>query len=264
MLAFVLTACGSAASPRTVVGEATTPTIAPLAADVIVWQVVEGPGFTTLEFALSVQPTITVYGDGRLLVQELDESNLGQTPIQLQEGQLSQQEVDDLRRAADESGLFTGAEVDFGSPGISDVGTTTVTAVNAAGDPVSVSAYALGSDNGVTRRQQELRHQLDQLVKASLQAVPETMPMTPTRLAVIGLDESTGGSQAPAVGWPGTSHAALFAGQGDLPCALLPKDETADVYSAALDNPGHHWRDTDGRFSALVKIVVPGTPPCPS
>ncbi len=264
MFALVMTACGSAAAPRTVVGEATTPTIAPLAADAIVWQVVDGPGFTTLEFALSFQPTITVYGDGRLLVQDLDDSSLGQTPIQLQEGQLSQQQVDDLRRAADESGLFTGAEVDFGSPGISDVGTTTVTATNAAGDQVSVAAYALGSDNGVTPRQQELRHQLDQLVKTSLQNLPETTPMTPTRLAVIGLDGSAGGSQTPAVAWPGTSHVTLFEGQRDLPCALLPQDETADVYAAALDNAGHHWRDTDGGFHALVKIVVPGTPPCPS
>ncbi len=259
----VLTSCGSTTEAGTVRETGGPAKLAPLADDAIVWQVVNGPGYTSLEYALSVQPTMTVYADGRVLVQEPDDGNLGQTPIRLQEGQLTPQQVEELRLAADDSGLFTGDKVDFGSPGISDVGTTTVTAANAAGDQVSVAAYALGSDNGITPHQQDLRHRLDQLIKGSLQEVPDTTPLTPKRLVVIGFDGSAG-QQAPAMTWPGTSHVKLFDGQGDMPCVLLPADETAAVYSTALHNAGHHWRDADGAFYALVKIAVPGTAPCPS
>ena len=264
ILALVLTACGSAAPSRTIVGETTTPTLAPLAADDIVWQVVEEAGFTTLEFALSVVPLITVYADGRVIVQDANDSNVGQTPIQLREGHVTPQQVEDLRQEVAASGLFGSSKVDLGSPAVSDAGVTVVRAANAQGDQVTVQAYALGLEGGLGAHELNLRRELSGLIKRTLQEVPETTPMTPTRLAVIGFQGSQDSSQAPAMAWPGTSHAEVFGEHGDQTCALLPADETAAVYSAALQNPGHHWRDVDGSFYALVKIALPGTPPCPT
>ncbi len=264
VLALVLTSCGSAAAPRTVVGESTS-TLAPLSPDAIVWQVVDGAGFTTVEYALSVEPTITVYADGRVIVPRPQGEVFDPTPVQMREGTLTAQQVEALRSEADSSGLFDGGHVDFGQGAVSDAGTTMVTAANASGEEVSVAAYALGftGDVGVTAEQQRLRAELSRLVKNSLDQVPDTSRMDPTQLAVLGFDRGSSGDQPPAVAWPGTPHTKLFARQGDRPCVLLPADETAAVWAAALDNPGLRWRDADGPFTALVKIVLPGTQPCP-
>jgi hypothetical protein len=150
------TSTTGADSPSTTVADGTISH--PTGADEVVLQVVTGGGFVPIEYNYTLTPEFTLYGDGRVIVT-------GPTTLQypgaalpnLQTTVVSEETIQAILSAAEEAGLLQN-EVDYGHPGVADVGTTTIT-INANGSTYTSAIYALGFDEGgdVTPEQQEAR-----------------------------------------------------------------------------------------------------------
>lgn len=236
--------------------------VTPVPGDTIVWQVTDGPGFTSMEIAYATQPEITVYADGRVLVAGAPYGNGPVVPVQ--QARLTQSQVDRLRRGIADSGLFLTHAPDLGMPRVSDAGTTYVTGVDASGHARKVGAYALSiGDPTGSSRQQELRAELKRLIAMSKGLVHDATPYEPERLLVVGL--SARPASPTAMPWPGPPIDDLIRGNedGGPTCRLLPVSATEAVYAAALRNETYTWSDHGLRFEALVKVAIPGTNSCP-
>jgi hypothetical protein len=130
----------------------------PTGADEVVIRVATGGGFVPIEYNYTMVPEFTLYGDGRIIVP-------GPTTLQypgpalpnLQTTVVSEETVQAILATAKEAGLFQNG-VDYGTPGVADVGTTTIT-VNAEGSTYASQIYALGFEDGgnLTLEQQQAR-----------------------------------------------------------------------------------------------------------
>lgn len=127
------------------------------AGDVII-RMSTGGGFVPMEYNITMIPEFTLYGDGRIIVT-------GPTTMQypgnalpnLQTAVVPESVIQAMLAAAKEAGLFQNG-VDYGQPGVTDVGTTTIT-VNADGATYTSSIYAIGFEDGgnLTMQQQQAR-----------------------------------------------------------------------------------------------------------
>jgi hypothetical protein len=136
----------------------------PTGADEVVLRVSTGGGFVPIEYNYTMIPEFTLYGDGRIIVT-------GPTTLQypgpalpnLQTTVVSDETMQAILAAAKKAGLFQNG-VDYGQPGVTDVGTTTIT-VNADGTTYTSQIYALGFEdtNGLTMEQQQARATIDDL-----------------------------------------------------------------------------------------------------
>jgi hypothetical protein len=136
----------------------------PTGADEVVLRVSTGGGFVPIEYNYTMVPEFTLYGDGRIIVK-------GPTTMQfpgaalpnLQTTVVSEEAIQAILAAAKEAGLFQNG-VDYGSPGVADVGTTTFT-VNADGTTYTSQIYALGFEDGgnLTMQQQQARAAISDL-----------------------------------------------------------------------------------------------------
>jgi hypothetical protein len=134
------------------------------AADVVL-RVSTGGGFVPMEYNYTLLPEFTLMGDGRIIVT-------GPTTMQypgaalpnLQTAVVSEEVIQAILSAAKEAKLFQNG-VDYGQPGVTDVGTTTIT-IFADGATYKSDIYALGFDStggGVTMEQQQARAAIDDL-----------------------------------------------------------------------------------------------------
>jgi hypothetical protein len=130
----------------------------------VVLRVETGGGFVTPQYNLTQLPSFTVYGDGRVIVTGPMIEIFPQPAMpNLQTATVSQAAVAKILAAAKGAGLFAN-DVDYGQPGITDVGTTTIT-INADGKTYTSSIYALGFEqmpeggtvDGLTSAQVEAR-----------------------------------------------------------------------------------------------------------
>ncbi len=162
-LLFVAVACGAGEGGSGNGGgtETTGPAGAishPTGAHEPVLQVVAGGGFVPIEYHLTLLPTFSLYGDGTVIVP-------GPTILiypgpalpNLQMTKLSEQAIQEILSAAKEAGLFQN-DFDYGSPGVADVETTTIT-IRAGGQVYRSSIYALGFEDAgnLTLEQQQAR-----------------------------------------------------------------------------------------------------------
>jgi hypothetical protein len=123
-------------------------------------RVVTGGGFVPIQYNYTMVPEFTLYGDGRIIAP-------GPTTMQypgaalpnLQTAKVSEDVIQEMLAAAKEAQLFRNG-VDYGQPGVTDVGTTTIT-INAGGTTYKSAVYALGFDSaggsGLTMQQQQER-----------------------------------------------------------------------------------------------------------
>jgi hypothetical protein len=115
----------------------------PTGPDDLVLRVFTGGGFTSLEWSLREMPQISIYGDGRLIVQgPVIEIYPGPALPNLQVSHLTEEGLQAVLAAAADAGLL-GKDADYPFACVSDLPTTTFT-VNAGGATHTVSAYALG------------------------------------------------------------------------------------------------------------------------
>jgi len=119
----------------------------PIGANELVLRIETGGGFVAVESTLAALPGVSIYGDGRMIVQgPVIEIYPGPALPNLQVTRLSEDAIQAILAAARNAGLLDG-DASYDYPCVTDVGTTTFT-VNAEGRSNVVSAYALGFDQG--------------------------------------------------------------------------------------------------------------------
>ncbi len=137
----------------------------PTGANEIVLQVTHGGGFVPVEYNLTMVPQFSLYGDGRVIVSGPVIAIYPPPALpNLQTTVISEESVQAILSAAREAGLFD-PTVDYGQPGITDVGTTTIV-INADGTTYRSDIYALGMESGaggLTLEQQQARAAIDEL-----------------------------------------------------------------------------------------------------
>jgi hypothetical protein len=115
----------------------------PTGADELVLRIATGGGFVPVEYNLRSVPGISIYGDGRMIVEgPMIEIYPGPALPNLQVRQLTEEAVQAILREARAAGLL-GADATFDYPCVTDLPTTTFTVV-AEDRTHTVSAYALG------------------------------------------------------------------------------------------------------------------------
>jgi hypothetical protein len=123
-----------------------------------------GGGFVTPQTNLTLLPSFSLYGDGTVIVTGAMIEIYPQPALpSLQTAVISQEAVGKVLAAAKKAGLFTN-DVDYGQPGITDVGGTSIT-INAEGTTYTTSIYALGFEqipgggqvDGLTAQQAAMR-----------------------------------------------------------------------------------------------------------
>ena len=116
------------------------------AADVVI-RFSTGGGFVPIEYNYTMVPEFTLFGDGRIIVTgPVTMQYPGNALPNLQTTVVSEEVVQTMLAAAKEAGLLQNG-VDYGQPGVADVGTTTIT-VNAGGTTYTSQIYALGFEEG--------------------------------------------------------------------------------------------------------------------
>jgi hypothetical protein len=240
------------------------------AAGDLVVQVTVGGGFVTPTTALATVPQVTVLSDGTVLtpgIVPLIYPGPAITPIQ--SGTAEAAAIDDLVEQAGTLGLLDGP-LDFGSPGISDAPTTTVTIV-ADGVEHRQAAYALSfgdvegaGDAGLDETQIAHRKALSDFVAATQAIAVGDAVWTPTAIVVTVVGPATTDPAAPsepAVEWP---LATAPATAGDFPCTVV-EGADADTLAAALATANEltGWVVDGETYSVAFRPVVPGDPGCP-
>jgi hypothetical protein len=127
----------------------------PTGADELILRIYQGGGFVPVEYNLRNLPGVSIYGDGRMIVQgPVIEIYPGPAMPNLQVTRLTEPAIQAILAEAEAAGLF-GADASYDYPCVTDLPTTTFT-VNADGATHSISAYALGfADGGMSTGQCE-------------------------------------------------------------------------------------------------------------
>lgn len=121
----------------------------PTGADNLILRMATGGGFVPVEYNLRALPGISLFGDGRLIVEgPVIEIYPGPAMPNLQVSRLTEEAVQAILAEAEKAGLL-GADATYDYPCIADAPTTTFT-VAADGSTHAVSAYALGFEQGTT------------------------------------------------------------------------------------------------------------------
>jgi hypothetical protein len=162
------TVTGPGSTDTTVPASSTTlPTGAishPTGAEELVMRVQTGGGFVPIEYNFTAVPQFSLYGDGRVVVPGPETMQYpGAALPNLQSTVLTEDGVQAILAAAKDAGLFQNG-VDYGQPGVADVGTTTIT-ISADGTTYTSQVYALGFEDGgnLTMQQQQARAAIDDL-----------------------------------------------------------------------------------------------------
>lgn len=243
-----------------------------LDADSVVWQEDEAGGFVPLEYSSGRVPTVTIYADGRIFVQVADPSGRAGGPVALEQRQIPDHELDAFLAHADASGLFEPG-TDFGSPGVTDQTSTTVT-LRTGDTPKQIDVYALdlaydAPEGDVTDQQATRREQLLELLAAARELGTADEPYVPDRVRAEMLDPSVVVSP-PTSGtpWPGPPFSVFpepVEGASSS-CLVIEGPEAEATYRAAQarpDNSDHAW-DLDGDIRTVVLTpLLPGQEGCP-
>jgi hypothetical protein len=237
-----------------------------LPAGLVVFQVETSGGFVPIDYALGGRPSLTIYGDGTAFTVVEDDTY--HPVIALQQGSVDADTLGALIEAAGSSGLF--GDVDFGTPGVTDLGTTTLSFRPQPGAAQRASAYALGFDDdgpssGLSAEQQNRRHALSALIKDLVESV--TYPTaggswTPNRVEVLDLSDSSPNDAHPTQ-WPGPDlSAVLTLKTANGPCGEVSGADAAAVFSAARDARSSAWISDDRTYHLVVRALLPGESAC--
>jgi hypothetical protein len=265
-ITLAIAGCASSAGQGTPVGGGTGTEVPGLPAGLVVFQLETSGGFVPIDYALGTQPTLTIYGDGTAFAT-VDEDTYHPV-VAMRKGSVDADTLDQLIEAASSSGVF--GDVDYGMPGVTDLGTTTLDFRPQEGKPLSASAYALGfgdGASGLSADQQEQRHALSALIHDLVESV--TYPAdggewTPTHVEVMDLADSPPGD-TPSTAWPGPDLTSLLTLHADTRrCGELFDAEAATVFSAARAAKSSSWTADNKTYHLLVRALLPGEVACAS
>ncbi|NLU78416.1 hypothetical protein HCA58_08495 [Micromonospora sp. HNM0581] len=273
LLLLTSAACGQQ-SGGTGSGEADSPERS-YSADAVVFRMEHTGGFVTPAMLATRLPTVSVYGDGRVITQ-------GPVPLiypgpalpNLQVGTISATEVEELLKTA--RGVGVGDPADLGTPPVADAPTTRFTILGDNGVQ-ELEVYALaesgGTQTGLTADQRSKRKTLrefaDSLTAESgpLAAAPtDTQPYVPTAVAAVaepwGANAEAG--EQPEVAWPGPAlpGGELGAGLG-LGCVTATGDAAQQVLTAAATaNAATPWVSDGKRWTLTLRPLLPDETDC--
>jgi len=252
----------------------------PTGADQLVLRVATGGGFVTLEYNLRSVAGISIYGDGRMIVEgPMIEIYPGPSLPNLRVSHLSEDAIQAILQQARTAGLL-GQDATYDYPCVTDLPTTTFT-VTAEGKTHTVSAYALGFTEGAEASADcqgvdaEARTKLyDFQVKlGDLRSwlpegsVGQEEPFEPSEMRIYvqpyrGDPELT---QEPA-DWPLASLTAFgdedpnFA---DLRCGVIGGDDLKVLLpEARTANELTPWTSEGGEFSLIFRPLLPDEHTC--
>jgi hypothetical protein len=254
-------------------GGGTTPTTTrsttpPAPQGTVAIEISVGGGFSPQGLDFSSVPTI-VLADGRAYVggaQTMQYPGPALAPVST--GDLGKAAVDRLLASARSAGL-DGGLTDFGTPGVTDLPSTTVR-VLLDGKVHTTSVYALGSEGdgagGVSARQRANRQKVADFVGAVGDAATAaaTAPLTPSGYEVLGFPTDAGGAvegePAPNhLDWPFTdlrldpSTCARITGDRVAPFAkLLERASSITV-----------WHAGGATYRLSIRATLPGRTDCP-
>jgi hypothetical protein len=253
----------------------------PTGADHVVLRVATGGGFVPLEYNLRSIAGISIYGDGRLIVEgPMIEIYPGPALPNLQVTQLSEDAIQAILREARTAGLL-GEDASYDYPCVADLPTTTFT-VAAEGTTHTVSAYALGFTEGAEASadcrgvDSEARAKLyDFQVKlGDLRSwlpegsIGQEEPFEPSEMRVY-VQPYRGDSALtqPQVDWPLASTLEAFgeedANFADLRCGVVGGDDLGVLMPEARSaNELTPWTSDGGEFSLIFRPLLPDEHTC--
>lgn len=210
-------------------------------------------GFVPVEVALSAHPELVILSDGTAYRPgpQIDVFPPPLVPA-IERLQLSADDVATIRDILATSSAI-GPDVEFGSPTITDVATTSVTA-RIDGADVVVSAYALGFDDAVGGAAQDNRVELLDVLARINRIVDEASATgelsEPPALAVLTFPGLGIQEDAPSRPWPIDAVPVPHPGGAD--CVLLTGADLTTVWEAAADaNIQSAWV-IDGQTKAIA------------
>jgi hypothetical protein len=179
-------------------------------------------------------------------------------------GRLSSAQVASLLDAAEAAGLTT--KRDHGQPGITDVGTTTITVV-LDGTTYTAAVYALGYEDGaggLTAEQRAAREKLSAFVGKVGDAVSAaaTDTFAPTAYQVLSTPSQPASSfpdpEPNQLDWPVPAKPLV-----EGPCRDLAGAD-ADAFRSALANATQItvWRSGGTDWQVIARATLPGDAPC--
>jgi hypothetical protein len=218
-------------------------------------QVVRAGGFLPAGAAFRAVPTVSVYGDGRV-VSEGPQIELWPAPA-LPSVQVGQLDADEVQRLVDAGREVVDAAEDYGQPPVADAPTTAVVVQDGGRRAVAaaVALEELSGDlappdgGGLTAGQRSARERLRAYVRQvqdAASAVP-TQAYTSEALAVLAepYGDAADGPQQPDVAWPGP---ALAVGE----CTVLTGDEAESAREAAASASVETRWTADGQVLRLA------------
>jgi hypothetical protein len=250
----------------------------PTGANDLVLRIETGGGFVPIEYNLAAVPGISIYGDGRMIVQgPVIEIYPGPALPNLQVTQLSEDAVQAILAAAAEAGLMDG-DASYGYDCVADAPTTTFTVV-ADGETSVVSAYALGFETtggecpgtDTAAREDLLAFQtamgdLRSLVPEG--SIGEEEPYVPTEMRVFVLPYLVDPSlpQAP-IEWPVEGSLETFGEPLDVVeggrCGVVEGQELPELLEAAASaNQLTPWTSDGDEHQLIFRPLLPDEHGC--
>jgi hypothetical protein len=261
-------------------GAGTLPDTAPAGrdADTVALRVELTGGFTTPGDSVARLPIVTVYGDGRAILQGPQPAIYpGPALPNLQMIKISSTDVDKLVERAPSAGV--GTTQDLGRPQVADAPSTRFV-VDTGRGPATTEVYALteGVDSGagLTAEQVATRGRLRDLVAAvsdlhgTLGIKPGSeQQYQPEALAAVASpyvapDPATVGKEQPAVAWPGPALPGTPVGEGlDTGCVAVTGADTAKVLAAASKaNAATPWTSGGREWTVILRPLLPDEDDC--
>ncbi|MBX6752013.1 MAG: hypothetical protein IRY85_20525 [Micromonosporaceae bacterium] len=199
-------------------------------------------GFVAAQTLATRLPVVTIYGDGRVITEgPVIAIYPGPALPNILERRIGAADMNRLVTMAVEAGV--GADIDYGTPSVTDLPETKFT-VSTTDGVLTSTVYALDIDEGLTAAQITARQKLRDL-KDALTDLPGTLgadaageerPYEPVALAAVtspfvGSEE---GLDQPEAAWPGPALPGEPLGSlPDLRCLTVTGDDLAAVLEAA-------------------------------
>ena len=250
----------------------------PTGANDLVLRIDIGGGFVPVEYNLAALPSVSIYGDGRMIVQgPVIEIYPGPALPNLQVTQLSEDAVQAILGAARDAGLMDG-DASYDYMCVTDLPTTTFTVVTEGRTNVT-SAYALGFDDGAgecegvdTKARAALAQfqgefgDLQSLVPEGSIGAEE--PYVPTEMRVFVLPYR-GEAELPQqpVEWPVAGSLETFGEPIDVlqdsRCGVVSGEDLAGLLAAAATaNQLTPWTSEGTEHSLILRPLLPDEHGC--
>jgi hypothetical protein len=260
----LLTACG----PQPSADDSPEAGVGAMDADEVVLRVAYTGGFVPPATLVSRLPSVTVYGDGRLITEgPVPAIYPGPALPNVQVSQISADEVEALVDRAVKAGV--GGSPDVGQPPVADAPNTKFT-VNQDGTAKELEVYALAETHGLTATQVANRKALSDLVDTltGLPGSKTSQPYEPAAVAAVASPYVAGSEPGleppPPVAWPGPALPGESLGSGlDLGCVVAEGDQARAVLGAAAQaNANTPWTSGGKTWSVVLRPLLPDETGC--